>query len=292
MPPDVNKRLSRRTVIRGLGVAASAPLVWSIAGCGGNGRSNAGSGNTANDTASDTASNLVNSTSWLSGGTASMEATFPPASDPFDSGLGNLCQLTEAFTIGPCFFDVADERTDISEGEPGVPMALVMKLVDNNCQPIANAQIEVWWCNAKGLYSGDNSEASGNVSNFSRGFCTDNDAEAVAARWFRGIQTTDATGNVAFKACFPGWYPGRTTHIHFRIVIDNTQQLVSQFCFEDAVANDIYVNHSDYTGQSKDTTNSRDNVFSSHGHEDYVFEVEQQWDGSMLAYKAIQVDVN
>lgn len=122
------------------------------------------------------------------------------------------------------------------------------------------------------------------------GFCSGNDAEARSARWFRGIKTTDSDGNVYFKACFPGWYQGRTTHIHFRVVLNGEEQVISQFAFDDEMANDIYQNHSDYTGQAKDTSNSSDNVFRSSNVSEYLYEVEQQWDGSMLAYKAIQID--
>lgn len=288
---NINTIVRRRQVIRGLGVAVTAPLLLSVAGCGGtdSGTDNSVAGDSGID--DDTQSSGTNTTQWASGGTAAMEAVFPPETDPFATGLGNLCQITEAFTIGPCFFDVDDERDDISEGEPGVPMTLAMKLVDNNCQPIENAQIEVWWCNSEGVYSGDDSDSRGDVSNFNTGFCTGNESDALSARWFRGIKTTDSVGNVYFKACFPGWYRGRTTHIHFRIVVDGTQQLVSQFCFDDDLCNDIYENHSDYTGQEKDTSNSSDNVFNSN-YQDYIFEVEEQWDRSMLAYKAIQVDIN
>ena len=222
---DLRISATRRALIRSMGLGLAAMPLIGLSGCGG--ESGTGTDDTASgdDSESGTSGSTVNSTQWLSGGTAAMEAAFPPTTDPFVSGLGNLCQITEAFTIGPCFFDVSDDRDDISEGQNGVPMTLALKLVDNNCQPIENAQIEVWWCNAEGLYSGDNSDSTGSASRFSTSFCTDNDSEALAARWFRGIKTTDSDGNVYFKACFPGWYPSRTTHIHFRIVLAGTQQL-------------------------------------------------------------------
>ncbi|WP_317932646.1 intradiol ring-cleavage dioxygenase [Halioxenophilus sp. WMMB6] len=215
-----------------------------------------------------------------------MTATYPP-SDPFVSGLGNLCTATSAYTLGPCYYSPDEYREDISEGQPGVPMALVLKLVDASCNPISGADIEIWFCNYAGLYSGDTSD-SADASSFNSGFCTDNDSEALAAKWFRGVQTTDADGNVYFKACFPGWYPSRTTHIHFRIVQDGLELLVSQFCFDDDLSNDIYLNHSDYTGQAKDTSNNSDTVFDAN-YEQYQFIVERQADNSMLAYKAIQI---
>ena len=265
--------------------------------CSGSGNStnNQNTGNEQTNNESDTDSNSEtspsNSSAWLSGGTAAMLAAFPPAVSPFASGLGNMCSLTGAHTLGPCFFDVEDERDDISEGQPGVPMTLAMKLVNANCNPVEGAVIEVWWCDAEGVYSGDNSEASGNVSNFNAAFCTSSDTQALNSRWFRGIKTTNSEGEVYFKACFPGWYPSRTTHIHFRIVLNGNEQLVSQFAFDDELANDIYLNHEDYTGSEKDTSNASDGVFSAETISEYLYEVEQQSDGSMLAYKAVQINV-
>ncbi len=201
-----------------------------------------------------------------------------------------MCTVTgtDRFTIGPCYFDTDDFREDISEGQPGVPMTLALKLVDADCNPIMGAIIEVWWVNWEGVYSGDNSGSTGNVSNFNSGFCTENDSDALSAKWFRGVQTTDSIGNVYFRACFPGWYRGRTTHIHFRVVVEGVERLVSQFGFDDDLANDIYLNHSDYTGQRKDTNNDSDSVFRD-GILEHSFLVEEQWDGSMLAYKGIQI---
>lgn len=290
--------LSRRKLIKTLGtVAATSPLI-ALTACGSNGSSSSTSTTASSDNTggiissnTNTNTNVSGSSDWLSGGTNAMEADFPPANDPFDSGLGNLCTLTDNFTVGPCYFDYDNDRDDISEGQPGVPMTLAMKLVDDNCQPIEGAVIEVWWCDAQGIYSGNNAGSTGSVSEFNAGFCTGNDAEALNSRWFRGTKTTDSVGNVYFKACFPGWYPSRTTHIHFRIVVNGNQQLISQFGFDDSLSNDIYLNHSDYTGREKDTSNNSDTVFPADGYEAYLFEVERQWDNSMLVYKAVQIKV-
>lgn len=292
-PP--NASLSRRRLLAGTGTVAGIFTLASLAGCGsGSSSDNAAVSQaaTSDTVASDSDGSVtVNATDWLSGGTAAMEAPFPPESDPLDIASGNVvCTIsgTNRYTIGPCYFDVDDYRDDISEGQPGVPMTLAMKLVDADCDPITDADIEVWWCNWEGIYSGDDSDSTGLVSNFNSGFCTDNDTEAATARWFRGVQRTDSAGNVYFKACFPGWYPSRTTHIHFRVVVDGVERLISQFCFDDDLCNDIYLNHSEYTGIAKDTDNDRDTVFGSE-HPDYTFIVDRQFDGSMLAYKAIQL---
>ncbi len=286
---------TRRTLIKSVGTAIALIPILGLVACGGSGSSGNDSSEDETDTTTDdttgsddTIDDSTNKTDWASGGTSAMSATFPP-SDPFASGLGNLCTVTAAYTLGPCYFAPDDFRDDISEGQEGVPMALVLKLVDANCEPLEGVEIEVWFCNAEGLYSGDTSTSS-DASSFNTGFCTDNDTDAVAARWFRGVQTSDADGNVYFKACFPGWYPSRTTRIHFKIVRDGLELLVSQFAFDDDLSNDIYVNHPDYTGQEKDTNNSNDTVFDE-SFEEYLFEVERQDDNSMVAYKAIQINV-
>ncbi|GAB1260829.1 dioxygenase family protein [Aurantivibrio plasticivorans] len=288
---QITKPLKRRALIKKLGLAAAASSTLALTGCGSGGSSgsSASSGNSASSTGG-SSNNSTNTTQWLSGGTDAMEVTFPPTSDPLDLSLGNvICTNTgtRSYTLGPCYFPADDYRSDISEGEPGVPMTLAMKLIDADCNPIVGADIEVWWCNWEGIYSG-NDTGTNNPYSFSTGFCTSNDADALQAKWFRGVQTTDSEGNVYFLGCFPGWYPSRTTHIHFRVVINNVERLVSQFCFDDDLCDDIYLSHSDYTGTTKDTRNSTDNVFSSDFGE-YQFIVERQSDGSMLAYKAIQL---
>lgn len=299
-PEQSGNKLNRRQLLYSAGIAASCLPILGILGCGGGGSSSgsstmsnastaAATGSAANTT-TESNSSATAASQWLTGGTAAMEAEFPPASDPIDISLGNvICTVvgTNSYTIGPCYFDVDDMRLDISEGQQGIPMTLAFKLLDENCDPIANATIEVWWCNWEGIYSADNSDSSGRVSNFNVSFCSDNDSEALVSKWFRGIQSTDGDGNVYFLGCFPGWYPGRTTHIHVRVVT-SSKTLVTQFCFEDDLANDIYLNNSDYTGSAKDTTNNRDSVFGSEV-DDYAFVVQQQFDGSMLAYKAIQL---
>lgn len=286
--------LQRRQLLKRMGVVTAALPVIGFIGCGGSSGDSGDSTDNTNTASSDSGNSnsteTSNNSQWLAGGTAAMQADFPPAIDPLDLSLGNvICTLsgTNRYTVGPCYFPVEDFRSDISEGQQGIPMTLVMKLVDEDCIPVAGANIEVWWCNWDGIYSADD-EGVANPYSFNSGFCSGSDSDALEAKWFRGVQTTDSDGNVYFLGCFPGWYPSRTTHIHFRVVENNVERLVSQFCFEDALSNDIYQNHSDYTGQVKDTNNDRDTVFGS-DYEDYQFIVEQQSDGSMLAYKAIQI---
>ncbi len=298
--------LSRRRFIRLTGGALIATPVLGLIGCGSGGTSltqdeSESSSSTVDETTdsststsetsettetSSTETTSTNSTDWAEGGTDAITINYPPAS-PFTESLGSICSATASYTLGPCYFAPDDYRDDISEGQQGVPMIICLKVVDENCDPVEGADVDLWHCNWEGIYSGDSADSS-DSSSFSTAFCTDNDSEALASKWFRGVQTTDEEGLVYFKSCFPGWYSSRTTHIHFKIIHNNVEYLVSQFCFDDDLSNDIYLNHSEYTGESKDTANSSDTVFGS-DYEEYQFAVSKNEDNSMLAYKTIQI---
>lgn len=237
----------------------------------------------ANDNDND---NEFSAIDWAQGGTAAATESFPPA-NPFDSASEAMCTVTRAYTQGPCYFSPDEYRQDISDGELGVPMIIALKVVDAACNPIAGAGVDIWHCNRKGVYTADSSNSS-NANQFATGFCSGNDSEALASRAFRGVQVTNEEGIAYFKSCFPGWYPGRTVHIHFKIVNNGVPSLVSQFCFEDDLSNHIYRNHPNYTGQAMDTSNAADGVFGSDV-ADYQFAVKKTADNAMLAYKVIQV---
>ena len=110
------------------------------------------------------------------------------------------CVLTPEQEEGPFYIDLARVRRDIVEDRPGVPLALAVTVVDaNTCEPIRDAAVDVWHCDALGLYSGEPSEGS------------------EGASFLRGIQLTDRNGLAEFATIYPGQYPGRTTHIHLEV---------------------------------------------------------------------------
>jgi len=110
------------------------------------------------------------------------------------------CVLTPAQEEGPFYIDLARVRRDIVEDRPGVPLALEVTVVDaGTCEPIRDAAVDVWHCDALGVYSGEPSEGSG------------------GSAWLRGIQLTDRDGLAEFATVYPGQYPGRTTHIHLKV---------------------------------------------------------------------------
>ncbi|MGB0734023.1 MAG: intradiol ring-cleavage dioxygenase [Pontibacterium sp.] len=225
-----------------------------------------------------------------SGGTDLITVDFP-TDKIFDSG--NTCPvvLTDRTTEGPCYFE-DDSGEDISEGQKGLPMQLCIRIVDEDCQPLAGYQVEVWHCDTNGVYSGDTS-MSNNANRFADRFCTGNNSDASQSTWFRGKLTTEENGRVNFKTCFPGWYRGRTIHIHFTIKTQSGRQaLTSQLCFTDDLPAHICTTHPLYKArgvQDRPLASGRDNVFLSSGYEQFIMSVKQNTDGTLLAYHTIQV---
>lgn len=299
-PLNSNQIIQRRRVIRTLLGAAVATPVLSLIGCGGGGSTattavsssstSSGSGSSTGSSGSSssgtgtTNSGVTTTTDWATGGTSSITENFPDDS-LFDSSSTCSVELTESLTEGPCYFD-SEYRDDISEGQTGLPMMLCLQLVDANCNPLSGYEIEVWHCDVEGIYSGDTSDSS-DANGFNSSFCTGNDSDALAAKWFRGIKVTDSAGRVDFASCFPGWYSSRVIHIHFRVKNNNNDEVVSQFAFSDEFVDAICTTHSDYSSRGEpDTHLSSDTVFrSSDG--DYLFDLQQNADGSLLAYKRI-----
>jgi protocatechuate 3,4-dioxygenase beta subunit len=112
------------------------------------------------------------------------------------------CVLTPEQEEGPFYIDLARVRRDIAEDRPGVPLALALSVIDaDTCKPIRDAAIDVWHCDALGVYSGEPSEGS------------------EGKTYLRGVQLTDDNGRAEFATIYPGQYPGRTTHIHVKVHI-------------------------------------------------------------------------
>ncbi|MED5523268.1 MAG: intradiol ring-cleavage dioxygenase [Pseudomonadota bacterium] len=292
-----NKRpLSRRTVLTGLGAAAVTLPFWTLSGCSSDSSDttvtrtdSSNSGSTGSTGSTGTSSDLDLSYSWASGGTSALTANFPDDS-LFDSASACALALTGTLTQGPCYFSVGS-LDDISEGQEGLPMQLCLQVIDSDCNPVSGLEVEVWHCDVAGIYSGDTSDADDGGQQFNSAFCTDNDSEALQSKWFRGYQVTDSSGRVNFKSCFPGWYSSRTIHIHFKITSNGNQELVSQFCFPDALTANICTTQSDYASRGIQDTNlasGRDTVYGS-DYDDYLFEWQQNEDGSLLAFKTIQI---
>jgi len=178
------------------------------------------------------------------------------------------CFLTPAETEGPYYFNANLIRRDITEGKTGTPLRMVLSVVNQECVPIPNAMVDVWHCDKDGLYSGyagqgDNQQTS-----------------TVGQTFIRGIQMTDAAGNAEFTTIYPGWYPGRATHIHFKVHLNAKTYVTSQFAFPESTNTAIYTTALYSARGQNPQKNSTDMVFRESSVLDHLLmEVAPEGDG-------------
>jgi protocatechuate 3,4-dioxygenase beta subunit len=260
------------------GSSGSDPSAGSTDGGGTDGGGDTTDGSDATD-ATGNQGNCDPAAAWAAGGTVAMTAQdcYP---DPFAGGVGT-CMLLCQTTAGPCTADTVD-RQDVSEGYVGLPVRLALKIVSaEDCTPVPDAFVEIWHTHHLGVYSG---ETPSNI-------CNGNDPVASQELFFRGSRVTDAEGRVDFDTCYPGWYPGRAIHIHFRVVIGDSDYLVSQLFFDDALNTEICTTHPDYAAAgAPNTQNGNDNVIGGVADlSPYVLDTARMADGAMLASKVIAI---
>jgi protocatechuate 3,4-dioxygenase beta subunit len=162
----------------------------------------------------------------------------------------NVCLLAPETTAGPFYFDPDLLRADIAEGRPGVPLDLVLQVVDADCRPLPGVRVDVWHCDAAGNYSGYARQGS------------DRALDTRGETFMRGAQLADAAGAVRFRSVWPGWYRGRTPHVHYLVQLDRATVLTSQLFFPDGVSEALYLSAPEYRGRAsqQDTTNATDRI--------------------------------
>lgn len=159
------------------------------------------------------------------------------------------CVLTPQLQEGPYYFDPKLQRSDIRDGHRGAPLRLLLQVVDAaGCGPLSGVRVDVWHCDAVGFYSGYEGQGD------------DEAASTVGQTFLRGVQVTDGNGLVTFDTIYPGWYHGRTTHIHFKVGVGEGKVATSQLFFPDALSEFIYENVSPYAERNaaRDTINATD----------------------------------
>jgi protocatechuate 3,4-dioxygenase beta subunit len=170
------------------------------------------------------------------------------------------CSLTPEETEGPYYFDVDRIRSDIREDREGILLRLAIRVRDGeSCKPIENAVVDVWHCDALGGYSGFESVGGGGPGGGPPG--GGNSGPTDDTTYLRGAQVTNADGVVEFKTVYPGWYQGRTVHIHAKVHIDNQTVLTTQLFFDEDVNSAVYSRepYAQHTG--RDLLNDADGIF-------------------------------
>ena len=161
---------------------------------------------------------------------------------------------------GPYHRDAQPHRRDIVEDREGVVVQLGIRLAANNT-PVPDVSVEIWQCDALGRYSGfpppDDSVVVTSAN-------APRDRYLPDQTFLRGRQTTDATGMVEFNTIYPGWYPGRTVHVHLMVRLPATT-LTSQLYFPDDVSDQVLVAPPYGQRPVRDTTNETDEIFPTGG---------------------------
>ncbi len=163
----------------------------------------------------------------------------------------DICVLTSSQVEGP-FFIASPIRKDIKEDRKGKEMNLKIQIVRMpECVPIQGAVVELWHCDAEGNYSGYPEDMSHDPWKTlmlvgTSGANVGNVKPMNEARFLRGAQETDTSGQVEFNTIFPGWYDPRAPHIHIKVLINKEEYLTSQFYFNPEFCNMIYLNQEPY----------------------------------------------
>ena len=154
------------------------------------------------------------------------------------------CVVTPTETVGP-YPSLTDLiRSDVREGKPGTDLALTIKVVNanNGCAPVSGVNVEIWACDHVGNYSSYGSQ--------------------VGQTYLRGIQTTNANGEVNFTTIYPGWYQGRATHIHVEVTRNSQSIKVTQMAFPESVNNEVHRSGVYASRGANPTTNAADGIFA------------------------------
>jgi protocatechuate 3,4-dioxygenase beta subunit len=166
-----------------------------------------------------------------------------------DEAEAASCVLAPEVTEGPYWVDVREKRSNVVAGQSGAPLTLDLYIYrsDDSCEPAQGAVVDIWHCNASGLYS---DEAANGTS---------------GSTWLRGYQETDAQGHVQFTTIYPGWYSGRTVHIHVRVRTfsgsSTTYNFTTQIFFAEETSSAVFAT-SPYSSRSgRDTTNEEDMIY-------------------------------
>jgi protocatechuate 3,4-dioxygenase beta subunit len=188
-----------------------------------------------------------------------------------------LCVVRPASTAGPYYVDEKLNRTDIrsdpTDGsvKQGALLALtlnVSRIAKGSCSPLEGAIVDLWQCDAKGVYS-DAKDAQY--------------FDTIGKKFLRGYQVSDKSGVAKFTTIYPGWYPGRTPHIHYKIrspeSANSPYEFVGQMYFDEGTSDRVYAK-APYAGRGKrNVSNLTDRIYNSDGGRESMMSVKPAKDG-------------
>lgn len=232
----IGRILSRREVLALIGAGGTAAFLAACTPAGGTSTASAGASAGASASASAAATAIAS---------AAVASALPS------------CVVVPELTEGPYYVDVELERSDIrtntadgvaAEGAPLTIEWLVSQADGSACMPMEGAIVDVWHCDALGVYS----DVQGNTGNFLRGF-----------------QRTDANGTATFQTIYPGWYQGRAVHIHFKIRTDPDEgagfEFTSQLFFDDDLSRSVFSTGVYAQKGAQDMPNAQDGIYNQSG---------------------------
>ena len=181
-----------------------------------------------------------------------------------DAGTSPPCTLTPTVERGPYFVDDRLNRSDIRSDtnnkaspnpRPGLPFAIELAIsswASGVCTPLKGAQVDIWQCDATGSYSDEK------VAGY---------PDTTGQDFLRGYQLTDASGVVRFTSIYPGWYAGRTAHVHVKVRLFDasrkaTTEFTTQVFFDDGITDGVYAIAPYAARPARDTRNATDGDYA------------------------------
>jgi protocatechuate 3,4-dioxygenase beta subunit len=172
-----------------------------------------------------------------------------------------VCRSWAEQDEGPYHRDAQPERRDVVEDREGAVLQLGIRLVGDQNTPLRDAAVEIWQCDAMGRYSGfPPPDASAIVT----AETAPRAAYLPDQTFLRGRQRIDGAGMVEFRTIYPGWYPGRTVHIHL-MIHTGEHVLTSQLYFPEEISDEVLARAPYAARPRRDTTNGTDEIFATGG---------------------------
>jgi protocatechuate 3,4-dioxygenase beta subunit len=153
--------------------------------------------------------------------------------------------LQREVTEGPYYVDLDLVRRNIKEDRSGIPLTLRFRVFNvNTCRVIKRASVEIWHADGSGTYSAVNGDSH---------------------TYLRGIQRTNSKGYARFETIYPGWYMGRTPHIHMKVFVSGNEVHTGQVFMKDAVSAKVYSRGIYASRGQADMTNAEDSIYREAG---------------------------